>query len=370
MKLNLPSLLAALVAVLAFYIETSAGPAQGTAFRYQVQLSENGTNGEPVALAATAMNTIAPQNIYVFIGDSRLSSNAVVGTNVWPWLFANGNEPCVVSNYAVPGITASQIWVGWNACGGSFPNPGRPYTAFVAAGVNDLGASYGTGMTTSNLAFAALANIWSWERENGAKPVVAFTVAPNFADLADPNYFINWTNLNTLILGASNSWDFCVNEGRLLTSRDTGDWLHQNAEGVVKEAGFVNATLKSLSGFYYPNGSFINASGPYFPDAIVTNGAGYFPAVTVSGGNANYGPVSIGLGLPGINSLYTYSGAAVWRDAGSGWQFGNGAVNVVTIGDASNMTVVGTISGLILATNTPQNGYALRYTNGNYYWGP
>lgn len=300
------------------------------------------------AVAGVATNALTPQRLYVFIGDSRLTNNPVVGTNVWPFFFMLGHEPCVVSNYAVAGITAQTIWSTWSQNGGQLPNPGRPYNAFVAAGVNDIGASYNTSVTTSNIAFAALTNIWYWERTNGAKPVVAFTIMPNFNDLGSANYFLNWTNLNALILSASNSpsqpwgWDVCVNEGQILNLNDTGDSLHQNTGGVVKEVGAVNAALQDLNGFYYPSGDFLNATGPYFPDRVTTNASSYCLGNTAA--DPNYGPVSIGWVPGGVNTIYTYQNTLSFRDdggGGGGFNFVNGSINVLHIPHVGGMSVYG-----------------------------
>ncbi|MGH7980153.1 MAG: hypothetical protein ACREE6_12335 [Limisphaerales bacterium] len=293
----------------------------------------SGVGVTPMQLPQAAL-----QNNYVFIGDSRLSSNPDVGTNVWPLFFAAGHEPCVVENYAYPGITASNIWVGWNTNGGQFQYPGHPYTAFVAAGVNDVGLSYNTSITESNITFKALTNIWYWERKNGASPVVAFTVAPNFSDLGNANYFNNWTNLNTLILGANVTnantpwgWDVCVNEGTLLNVKDMGnDELHQSGEGVLKEVGLVNAALHNLNGLYYPDGDFLNATGPYFPDEIVTNGCIYVNGSAVPGESGSYGSLTLGLSTGG-NAIYTYAAVSSWHDDGQGWAFVNGSIDTVTI---------------------------------------
>jgi hypothetical protein len=38
------------------------------------------------------------------------------------------------------------------------------------------------------------------------------------------------------------------------------------------------------------------------------------------------------------------------------------------VGNGSGLTNL--IPACILATNTPVNGYALRYTNGSFYWAP
>ncbi|MGH8023180.1 MAG: hypothetical protein ACRED1_06345, partial [Limisphaerales bacterium] len=107
------------------------------------------------------------------------------------------------------------------------------------------------------------------------------------------------------------------------TWRDTGEGWNFNTGG-----GTVSLSLD--------NSGDLNAAGN-----VSTPGTVACNAIFTAGPGGNYQGVSVGNYLAGTNSLYTFQNIANWRDAGSGWDFPNGSINVLSIPHAGGLTVSG-----------------------------